>query len=43
MRFGVIFTKDSLLGFVAVQSVYGSEVAQENSISKVQATGLSET
>ena len=43
MKFGVISTKDILLGFVAVQSVYGFEVEQENSISKVQATGSSET
>ena len=43
MRFWVISTANTLLEFVVVQSVCGFDVVPENSISKVQATGSSET
>jgi hypothetical protein len=43
MIFGIISTTNTLFVFVVVQSVYGSDVEPENSISKMQATGSSET
>jgi hypothetical protein len=43
MKFGIISTTNTLLGFVVVESVFGSDVAPENFITKVQVTGSPET